>query len=109
MDSAFNSNSQKAEEFETISVYIASSNTARVTSRDLISEIEPFSARIIITSHHLPAGDTGSLFRRAPQARRSKAALFVMYFPALPSLGPSNPSGVPQHLSFPSVAFQVLP
>lgn len=40
MDSAFNSNSQKAEEFETIPVYIASSNTARFTSRDLVSEIE---------------------------------------------------------------------
>lgn len=65
MDSAFNYNSQKAEAFETISVYIASSNTTRVTSRDLISEIEkePFPAWIIITSHHLPAGDTGSLFR----------------------------------------------
>lgn len=34
MNSAFNSNSQKAERFETIPVYTASSRTTRMTQRN---------------------------------------------------------------------------
>lgn len=77
MNSAFNSNSQKAERFETIPVYTASSNIARVTSRDLISEVEKsiFLPGIII--HHTTSRreTPASLFHRTPQAGRSTAAL----------------------------------